>query len=452
MEVSQSTPVNMVGMSTSSSHRQLSTMELAATRKASAHHKCPLDAPECAPPTEVRGRWNVSASTYHNDLACCNEHEQMRQMIAQIAAFFAAKSYDWFLDGGTLLGTVRHNSTLVPWDHDGDIAVMVDNNDWSRSSSRLTRGNYAERLLEFNKWQSQYVMKPCHQISRISVGMSRRIANISANLECDTGFKVHEANAKTDLLFVSGIKVDIQPMIRVDDMGSDSPIWGCAAHDPPCYRYLNYYWTDKGFEMGRFVLPTVPCPQPLRGSPSISTRCPADSVAFLSAMYGSSFWGASMGNSKHNFWGIPPSLPSSPQHDSLGFGEQAAIRLELEHNARRRRSLFVQANRYLTSCKGSVVAAASPKVIATAFVAAFRSEELKEWDRERALRLILKAEGVKIDDIVIARSLSDAHALTWWAGEHALSCMARALKIDARSLWLSFPRQGRLIIRDALHF
>ena len=104
----------------------------------------------------------------------------------------------------TTVRLTRHNTTrtlhthtrTVPWDHDVDICVVVANRPGA-SGRDLTIGNYWDRLMKFNKWQTRFKMKKCHWNSYQN--------------QCDTAFKVHPRGAKMDgKLWVKGTKIDIR--------------------------------------------------------------------------------------------------------------------------------------------------------------------------------------------------------------------------------------------------
>lgn len=66
-------------------------------------------------------------SSYNKD---CYMSEDFRKsltfMLISIITAFEKHNVQYWLDYGTLLGAIRHNGGLIPWDGDGDISYMKD--------------------------------------------------------------------------------------------------------------------------------------------------------------------------------------------------------------------------------------------------------------------------------------------------------------------------------------
>jgi hypothetical protein len=108
----------------------------------------------------------------------------------------AVRLYDYTTNTPQHYIHVHTHTHTVPWDHDVDICVVVANRPGALGRD-LTIGNYWDRLMLFNRWQTRFKMKKCHWNSYQN--------------QCDTAFKVHPRGAKMDgKLWVKGTKVDIR--------------------------------------------------------------------------------------------------------------------------------------------------------------------------------------------------------------------------------------------------
>jgi len=69
---------------------------------------------------------NYRYSLMGNDTPiCCRTH--LYEITKDICIFLNKHQIDYFIMYGTLLGQVRHNQTIIPWDTDVDIVVMKKN-------------------------------------------------------------------------------------------------------------------------------------------------------------------------------------------------------------------------------------------------------------------------------------------------------------------------------------
>eukprot|EP00033_Pygsuia_biforma_P005311 GCRY01005852.1.p1 GENE.GCRY01005852.1~~GCRY01005852.1.p1 ORF type:complete len:506 (-),score=83.20 GCRY01005852.1:239-1756(-) len=70
-----------------------------------------------------------------NEPPCCRAH--MYQMCADVVRLLGEMGIQAFVDGGTLLGTVRHNKEFLPWDDDCDVGMILP----PHMSSHMNPGN-----------------------------------------------------------------------------------------------------------------------------------------------------------------------------------------------------------------------------------------------------------------------------------------------------------------------
>ena len=367
--------------------------------------------PECAPGPAVLARWGVGNASY-NATECCEEHSVMRDMTRAVAAFFDANGWDWFLDGGSLIGNLRHSGTMVPWDHDTDIVLMVANSP-NTSGTTLTTGNVFRRLLEFNTWQTRYRMKPCHWNH--------------AHASCDTAFKVHPVGAKMNGVWVQGTKLDVQPMIRIEETVEDNPQFGCI--DPnggaPCFRYWNLYWTAVGIEIpARLVEPTTPCPV-IAGKNAVAdpgyypARCPGDPWGYVRHMYGD----VTASDTSEDFWGIDSQALGGKRHS-----------MHMEAVKRNRTHLMKRVQREMIDCVNDLTREPAAER-ASLFTHAWTS--LRPLDRNVALRAVASVEGRDVDDDSIAEyAQGRAHGFSPGVPVTPRRCIAQVMKLDMRHFWM----------------
>ena len=86
--------------------------------------QCRQRAPECVSALNVRRRWGEGVAADYNQSTCCRTHPAIREVMVDLMGALNQASVPWFLESGSVLGIVRHNNTQVPWETDGDIAVV----------------------------------------------------------------------------------------------------------------------------------------------------------------------------------------------------------------------------------------------------------------------------------------------------------------------------------------
>ena len=76
----------------------------------------------------------VDKFTDYTDVHILNK---IRNLLKDIHQLFEANNIKYMIDGGTLLGAVRHND-IIPWDDDGDIVIFNDDGNGERKLLSLT--------------------------------------------------------------------------------------------------------------------------------------------------------------------------------------------------------------------------------------------------------------------------------------------------------------------------
>ena len=98
-----------------------------------ARRACLSKNPECEDRDAIFARWGV---VKYSQAECCQLHAALLNQLEALITFFNTFGIRWFVDGGTLLGMVRHGGRMVPWDGDVDLVVVIEHEknksaDWS---------------------------------------------------------------------------------------------------------------------------------------------------------------------------------------------------------------------------------------------------------------------------------------------------------------------------------
>ena len=103
-------------------HQQATT---AAANPSPIHSSPSPECPsECQAPAALTRRFGVVRG--YDRATCCARHAVLHDMLHALFSFLDADGAGWMLDGGTLLGNVRHRGTMVPWDTDADIGAAAN--------------------------------------------------------------------------------------------------------------------------------------------------------------------------------------------------------------------------------------------------------------------------------------------------------------------------------------
>ena len=121
---------------------------------------CAEELPECENDAAVAKRWGLDAGEY-SQRECCKNHRVVKSMLTALIRFFERENIKgWFVEGGSLLGLVRHEGTMIPWDNDADIHILIN----SSYPHALNRDNYIDRLMRFNtEYTSPFSLEKCYQ-------------------------------------------------------------------------------------------------------------------------------------------------------------------------------------------------------------------------------------------------------------------------------------------------
>ena len=212
---------------------------------------CP---PGCGPAREVNLRWKLHAGLYDR-LRCCAVHARVRDTAAALFAWLDRRNATWYLEGGTLLGAIRHKDTsgFVPWEKDGDVNVLVERRaDGARLMQTLFKGFEAHVGGRFS-------IVPCH---------------ITPMGTCNTAYKVYPtagASIVRRAVWPAGGHIDVNPIF--------------VNPNESLLRYASSFgaWEKLVFAE-KDVLPPRRCT--VYG---VAARCPRRSEAVLKQMFGSAW-------------------------------------------------------------------------------------------------------------------------------------------------------------------
>ena len=152
-------------------------------------------------------------------------------MMREMEYFLRMQSVSYYVGGGALIGTLRHNGHLIPWDYDLDFYVPVVPNNLARKSVHLT-----ETYVKLSAWdqvmpESCYTLRPC----AFQKGA------------CITSWKLHRRVDKfKDRLTVDGPRFDL--FLLQDDKAGDKLI-----------HVANHYWWNLWAVPPSLVFPLKPC-------------------------------------------------------------------------------------------------------------------------------------------------------------------------------------------------
>lgn len=134
---------------------------------------------------ELRERFNPEGSTLR-------KHQvRMLEILIEVDKICQKHNIKYWLDGGTLLGAVRHGG-FIPWDDDLDIAVM--HNDY-------------ERMLDvLNKELPSNMKVQCHNTDSTFCSYFAKVRDLNSEI-IENGYREYKYN---------GIYIDIFPMRKIN--------------------------------------------------------------------------------------------------------------------------------------------------------------------------------------------------------------------------------------------
>ena len=249
----------------------------------------PQSFPECESEAVVTKRWNLADGVY-SQARCREEHRRLRSMLEALAIFFETQRIEWFFEGGSLLGVERHSGSIIPWDGDIDLCVVVYRYSAHEQGLSGVEDTDAEPLLPQQQQQQQeeqaevgdddaHLLTLRNFVDRLLAfrdfggpRFTMRSCAFGDDGLCTTAFKVHEPHQEIDSkgLFVEGPHIDIQPVL--------------VTHDGSAVRYLNAFWGGRQFRT-QDVLPTRRC----EWYGTDLGRCPRDTPLVLTRFFGRDF-------------------------------------------------------------------------------------------------------------------------------------------------------------------
>ena len=87
--------------------------------------QCAAYTPECESAQVIKTKWHYGKDDY-NQIKCCKEHRFIRDSMTELWGALDHFNVTAWMDHGSAIGVARHGGTQVPWDYDGDIAVLMD--------------------------------------------------------------------------------------------------------------------------------------------------------------------------------------------------------------------------------------------------------------------------------------------------------------------------------------
>ena len=237
--------------------------------------------PECEPAAAIARKWGVLSDQYSQE-KCCAYHGEFRLMMREMEYFLRMQSVEYFVGGGALIGSLRHEGRLVPWDYDLDFYVPTKPNADARK-----RVHQTETFAKLSAWDSvmpgsAYALRPC----------------AFRNGACITSWKLHRRVDKfKDRLTVNGPRFDL--FLLQDDKFGDGLL-----------HVANHYWWNLWAVPPSLVFPLKSCL--LYGT---KQYCPARSREYLQLVYGENVLNSADGNA--DFWAVKSKSGDGPQKSMM---------------------------------------------------------------------------------------------------------------------------------------
>lgn len=258
----------------------------------------------CGPERAVNRRWKLQAGLYDR-LRCCAVHARVRDTAEALFTWLELRNATWWLEGGTMLGAVRHSKSAggagyVPWEKDGDVNILVSRrSDGANLLQTLFKGFEAH-------FGGRFAIVPCHYITR-----SKRA--------CNTAYKIYPtegASLVRRAVWPAGGHIDINPIFETRHPTNDA-----AVRTPqPYLRYASTFgaWEKLVFA-AQDVLPTRPC-----AVYGLAARCPRRAEAVLSKMFGNR-WRQGPPGRDRDFWAPDKDIARKAIHEGDVDGESEGL-------------------------------------------------------------------------------------------------------------------------------
>jgi hypothetical protein len=212
--------------------------------KESSGKLCP-GADECESDAEIGRKWGYGLD--YSRVVCCKRHPTTKAGVIKVFAALEMLGIPAFLESGSVLGVVRHNNRLIPWETDADIGFVVRTKKHDHSSNNpLTFGNFdtvIRRMVHTS--MGGWTLNRLNEDDKVCV----------------------QYQLKWPGQWGQGAHIDLFGYLQVGEGGSAvKRIGGCFAHE---------------YSAWPFIMPSKPC----RFYDAI-VPCPRDTTEYLAAMYG----------------------------------------------------------------------------------------------------------------------------------------------------------------------
>ena len=240
--------------------------------------------PACPTSKEVKDIWGVGGHNY-NQSKCRENYVPLKAMLEAVRDFLRSENITaWWVDGGTLIGLARHNGhVFIPWDHDADIAVVVD----EELPGALRPATYVKVIMKFNEFmrkrrsggrKSHYVVEECAP-GYDKVGLHDGM--------CSTSFKIHpgpaERGAGSAWVPIMNLRGPVLDLFPSHFVGGHQQQHRKTSNRSVVLKYLSSHASWGKYRLDpHTILPTADCGDVLDVDPEVpGLRCPRDPLSYL---------------------------------------------------------------------------------------------------------------------------------------------------------------------------
>ena len=114
--------------------------------------ECRQLVPECIPKTDLLKEYGTDFPhvNAYNQLKCCNSHPLNRAGVVFAMKYFGEQlGIPIQMEGGSLIGLLRHHGMQIPWTGDGDLLMVID------EVPGFTSDNYKQVMLSANTYKNK---------------------------------------------------------------------------------------------------------------------------------------------------------------------------------------------------------------------------------------------------------------------------------------------------------